>query len=278
MMKAQNLLERPMVEHYAPAPIVSPALDAAGLSDRFSCRLRHGFFTREGGVSTGLYAALNAGPGSSDEPENVAENRARIAAHLGVDATHLLSPYQFHSADVVVVDAPFSGERPRADAIVTATRGLAIGVVTADCGPLLFVDLEAGVIGAAHAGWQGAVGGVIENTIAAMEQSGAKRASMIAVLGPTISQTHYEVGADFEARLLARDTAGAAFFTPGQNSEKRQFDLPGYIMMRLQRVGVAGVDTGLCTYANPERFFSYRRTTHHHEPDYGRQISALCLE
>jgi YfiH family protein len=206
------------------------------------------------------------------------ENRIRVAKHLHIDSTHLLSPYQYHSAEVVTVDMPFSSERPRADAIVTNTRGLAIGVVTADCGPVLFADVDAGVIGAAHAGWQGAVGGVIENTIIAMEKLGAKRVNIIAVLGPTISQPNYEVGADFEAKLLAKDNAGAVFFAAGISADKRQFDLPGYILMRLERAGVAGFDTGLCTYEHSEHFFSYRRTTHRREADYGRQMSALCLE
>ena len=133
-------------------------------------------------------------------------------------------------------------------------------------------------IGAAHAGWQGAVGGIIENTIAAMENLGAKRANMVAVLGPTINQNNYEVGADFEAKILAKDSAGAAFFMAGNSPDKRQFDLPGYILMRLDRAGVAGFDTRLCTYENHDRFFSYRRTTHKHEADYGRQMSAICLE
>lgn len=252
------------------APVQSQVLHAPGL--------HHGFFTRQGGVSAGLYASLNAGPGSNDDTALVRENLALIAVRLGVVPQNLLAPYQFHSPAVVVVKAPFIGERPRADAIVTATRGLAVGVVTADCGPLLFADVAAGVIGAAHAGWQGAVGGVIENTIAAMETLGAKRANMVAVLGPTISQENYEVGADFEVKLLGKDGAGAAFFSRGQNDDKRQFDLPGYIMMRLERAGVQGVDTGLCTYAGADRFFSFRRTTHRQEADYGRQMSALCME
>ena len=256
--------------HASPRPIRHNALEISGVN--------HGFFGRDGGVSSGVYGSLNAGPGSHDEPMLVAKNRSRIAFALGVETDCLLSPYQFHSAEVTIVDAPFAAKRPRADGIVTATRGLAIGVVTADCGPLLFADQEAGVIGAAHAGWQGAVGGVIENTIAAMETLGAKRAQIIAVLGPTISQKNYEVAADFEARLLARDSEGAAFFAAGQTPEKRQFDLPGFILMRLERAGVKGFDTGLCTYASPDAFFSYRRTTHSNEADYGRQMSALCLE
>ena len=259
-----------MTCHASPRPHRHNALEISGVN--------HGFFGRDGGVSSGVYGSLNAGPGSHDEPVLVNENRSRIAFALGVETDCLLSPYQFHSAEVAIVHAPFAAERPRADAIVTATRGLAVGVVTADCGPLLFADFKAGVIGAAHAGWQGAVGGVIENTIMAMETLGAKRANIIAVLGPTISQKNYEVGADFEAKLLARDNEGAAFFAVGQTPEKRQFNLPAYIMRRLAQAGVKGFDTALCTYASPDSFFSYRRTTHRNEADYGRQMSALCLE
>jgi YfiH family protein len=252
------------------APVTAPQLSGPGL--------RHGWFTRTGGVSQGVYASLNAGPGSGDDQALIAENRARIAAHLGVETAYLLSPYQFHSAEVVTVDAPFAGERPRADAIVTATRGLAIGVLTADCGPVLFADMQAGIIGAAHAGWQGAAGGVVEATIAAMLALGAARERIIAVLGPTISQKNYEVGADFEARLMQTDAAGAPFFAPGATPDKRQFDLPHYILMRLARAGVSASWTGHCTYADAERFFSFRRTTHAGEADYGRQLSALVLE
>jgi polyphenol oxidase len=259
-----------MIDDNTLAPTKAEVLDVSGL--------RHGFFTRQGGISSGLYDSLNAGPGSNDTANLIVENRRRIAAYLGVAPAFLVSPYQFHSSDVIVVDAPFSGERPRADAVVTAKAGLAIGVVTADCGPLLFADLRAGVIGAAHAGWQGAAGGVIENTIAAMEKLGSLRSNIVAVLGPTISQSNYEVGADFQDKLLARDQAGAGFFIAGKAKDKRHFDLPGYILMRLARAGVKGFDTALCTYANPDRFFSYRRTTHQNEPDYGRQMSALCLE
>ena len=258
-----------MAENPGLQPAVSKNLDFPGL--------HHGFFTRAGGVSSGLYQSLNAGPGSHDMPLLVTENRARIAAHFGVMPQCLLSPYQFHSADVVVVGEPFSGERPRADAIVTATRGLAIGVVTADCGPLLMVDPDAGIIGAAHAGWQGAIGGVIENTLQAMESLGAVRKRMTAVLGPTISQYNYEVGLDFKEKILGSDQAGCDFFTLGKTPEKWQFDLPGFIMMRLTKAGVAAFSTDLCTYAHPQQFFSYRRSTHQAEPDYGRQISAICL-
>jgi polyphenol oxidase len=259
-----------MTCHESPRPMRHSALEIAGIG--------HGFFGRDGGVSDGVYASLNAGLGSNDEPMLVIENRARIAFALGVENDRLISPYQFHSADVVAVDAPFKSDRPRADAIVTATPGLAVGVVTADCGPLLFADVSAGVVGAAHAGWQGAVSGVIENTIVAMENRGAKRSDIVAVLGPMISQKNYEVGADFEAKILAKDQSASVFFVTGQSADKRQFDLPGYIMMRLLHAGVNGVDLGLCTYSNPERFFSFRRTTHKQEVDYGRQMSAICLE
>lgn len=251
-------------------PVVAKLLAKPGL--------RHGFFTRNGGVSSGVYASLNAGPGSNDDVSSILENRGRIATELGVKANHLLSPFQFHSSEVVIVDQPFSAERPRADGIVTAKRGLAIGVLTADCGPLLFADRKAGVIGAAHAGWKGAVGGVIENTVSAMETLGARKQDIVAVLGPTIGQGNYEVGADFEADLLARDSAGAAFFVAGLAADKRMFDLPGYIMMRLTSAGVQSENLALCTYANAGQFFSYRRSTHKSEIDYGRQLSALCLE
>jgi YfiH family protein len=240
--------------------------------------LRHGWFTRQGGVSSGVYASLNAGPGSNDDAALVAQNRARIAASMGVAASHLLSPYQYHSSEVLAVSAPFAGERPKADALVTRTPGLALAILTADCGPILFADARNGVIGAAHAGWQGALGGVIENTIAAMEKLGAERGSITAVLGPTISQPNYEVGADFEAKAVARDAASAGFFAPGAVADKRWFDLPGCILMRLGRAGVEARWTGQCTYADAGRFFSFRRTTHAGEADYGRQASVIVLE
>jgi polyphenol oxidase len=241
--------------------------------------IRHGFFTREGGVSTGIYASLNGGVGSNDAADKVAENRARMAAALGVAPDRFLTPYQIHSPDVVVADAPWTPEaRPRADAVVTVTPGLAIGVSTADCGPVLFADAEAKVIGAAHAGWRGALGGVTDATIAAMEQLGADRARIVAVLGPMIRQPNYEVGADLVERFAAADPANARFFAAGTRPGHAQFDLPGYIAARLARVGIARIeDTGLCTYADPDRFYSFRRTTHRGEPDYGRHINAIAL-
>ncbi|MGB9294566.1 MAG: peptidoglycan editing factor PgeF [Pseudolabrys sp.] len=242
-------------------------------------RIRHAFFTRSGGVSQGVYASLNGGVGSNDAPDKVAENRARMAAALGVKADRLITPYQIHSADVVVANEPWTREnRPRADAIVTRVPRLAIGVSTADCGPLLFADSEAGVIGAAHAGWRGALTGVIESTIVAMERLGASRDRMTAALGPTIRQPNYEVGPEFVERFLAADPGNARFFGPSQRDGHAMFDLTGYIAERVQRAGIIRFeDLGLCTCAEPGRFFSYRRTTLRGEPDYGRHINAIAL-
>ena len=242
-------------------------------------RIRHGFFTRSGGVSQGVYASLNGGVGSNDAPDKVAENRARMAATLGVAPDRLLTAYQIHSPDVVVADQPWTRDsRPRADAIVTRTRALAIGISTADCGPLLLADAEAGVIGAAHAGWRGALTGVIEAAIAAMEKLGAERSRIAAALGPTIRQPNYEVGPEFVERFLAADADNARFFAPSERAGHALFDLTGYIADRLQRAGIVNFeDLGLCTYAEPERFFSYRRTTRLGEPDYGRHINAIAL-
>jgi YfiH family protein len=242
-------------------------------------RIRHAFFTREGGVSQGVYASLNGGVGSSDAPDNVAENRARMAAALGVVPERFLTAYQIHSPDVVVANAPWTPEaRPRADAIVTGTPRLAIGVSTADCGPLLFADSQAGVIGAAHAGWRGALTGVIESTVAAMEKLGAERARIVAALGPAIRQPNYEVGPEFVARFVAADADNARFFAPSERAGHAMFDLAGYIADRIQRAGIVEFeDLALCNYAEPERFFSYRRTTQRGEPDYGRHINAIAL-
>jgi purine-nucleoside/S-methyl-5'-thioadenosine phosphorylase / adenosine deaminase len=242
-----------------------------------SDRIRHGFFTRAGGVSQGVYATLNGGTGSNDTPDKVAQNRARMAAALGVAPDRLLTAYQIHSPNVVTVDQPWT-ERPRADAIVTRTPKLAVGVSTADCGPLLFADSEAGVVGAAHAGWRGALTGVIEATLAAMEALGAKRSRIAAALGPTIRQPNYEVGPEFIERFLAADPANARFFAPATREGHALFDLTGYIAERVQRAGVDDFeDLGLCTFAEPERFFSYRRMTRLGEADYGRHINAIAL-
>lgn len=241
--------------------------------------IAHGFFTRDGGVSKGLYATLNVGLGSKDARDAVIENRARVARALGVDDDALAMPYQVHSPDVVVVEEPWAhGEGPHADAVVTARRGLAVGVATADCGPILFADRGGRAVGAAHAGWKGAIGGVIEATVAAMERCGAVRGDIVAVLGPTISAEAYEVGPEFVERFLAEAPAHERYFAPSPRAGHAMFDLPAFIMMRLAEAGVGRAENlALCTYADEDRFFSYRRTTHRREPDYGRLVSAIAL-
>jgi YfiH family protein len=241
--------------------------------------IRHAFFTREGGVSDGIYQSLNGGIGSNDAPENVKENRARMAKALGVAPTHFVSCYQVHSPDVIVATEPWTRENaPRADAIVTRTPGLAIGVSTADCGPVLFADGEANVVGAAHAGWKGALTGVVEATIAAMEKLGASRGNISAAIGPLIRQPNYEVGAEFVEHFTVTDKTNAGHFIPSKRAGHAMFDLPGFIKSRLEAAEIKSVeDLGLCTYAEPDRFFSYRRTTHRGEPDYGRHINAIAL-
>ena len=251
-------------------PIRAPALDFPGV--------RHAFFTREGGVSEGVYASLNGGGGSSDASERVAENRARMAAALGVAAGCLLVPYQVHSADAVALSSPWAAsERPRCDGIVTATPGLALGVTGADCGMILFADPRARVVGAAHAGWKGARDGVIEATVAAMTALGASSSGVTAVLGPCIAQASYEVGPEF-VRGFADDPEAPRYFVASRNEGRSMFDLHGYIALRAARAGV-GVfsDLTLDTYADEARFFSYRRKTHRGEADYGRLVSAIAI-
>jgi len=241
--------------------------------------IRHAFFTRAGGVSEGLYESLNGGIGSKDAPDRVRENRARMASILGVASTHFVTCYQIHSPDVIVAEKPWTRDNsPRADAIVTRVPGLAIGVTTADCGPILFADERAGVIGATHAGWKGALIGVLEATIAAMVTLGAQRGRIRAALGPMIRQPNYEVGAEFIERFKAADAANDRFFAPAARPGHAMFDLSGYIRSRLERAEIQNIeDLGLCTYADPARFFSYRRTTHRAEPDYGRHVNAIAL-
>jgi hypothetical protein len=241
--------------------------------------IRHAFFTREGGVSQGVYASLNAGVGSGDDQRLVTENRARMASALGVAPERLLSVYQVHSPDVVVAEEPWPADaRPRADAIVTRRPGLAIAASTADCGPVLFTDAQARVIGAAHAGWRGALAGVTEATIAAMERLGAERARIVAAIGPMIRQPSYEVGLEVMAEFVAERAANARFFAASKNHGRVMFDLPGYIAARLAREGIETIeDIGVCTYADAERFYSYRRMTHLGEPDYGRHLNAIAL-
>jgi YfiH family protein len=252
-------------------------LQAASLAKL--AHIRHGFFTRAGGVSEGIYASLNGGVGSNDAPDNVTENRKRMAAKLGVSPDRLLSLYQIHSPEVIVAEKPWTREnRPRADGVVTRKPSLAIGVSTADCGPLLFADSQAGVIGAAHAGWRGAFTGVIEATVTAMEKLGADRSRITAALGPTISQPNYEVGPEFVERFVSADAANARFFKTSERTGHALFNLNGYIAALIQRAGIVNYeDLGLCTYADPDRFYSFRRTTHRGEPDYGRHINAIAL-
>jgi hypothetical protein len=241
-------------------------------------RVSHGFFGRAGGVSEGpLYRGLNVGLGSKDQPEAVRENRARVANWFGTDVDHLATLYQVHSPDVVTV-GEFSGDRPHADGQVTDKPGIVLGILTADCGPVLFADGDAGVIGAAHAGWKGAFDGVLENTIDAMLRLGAKRERIAASLGPSISAANYEVGPEFVERFVARNPDWAKFFVPSAKAGHSMFDLPGFTVARLQAAGVKAESLGICTYADEENFFSYRRTTHRQEPDYGRQISAIMLK
>ncbi len=238
--------------------------------------LRHGFFTRRGGASSGIFAGLNCGAGSSDLREAVSINRDRVAEALGLTAQALVGVHQVHSADVVTVQAPL-GAPVRADAMVTATPGLALSVLTADCQPVLFADRAAGVIGAAHAGWRGALSGVLEATVDAMEALGARRADVVAIIGPTISQRAYEVGPEFLDAFLAEDGGYSRFFAGGEG-DRMHFDLPGFGLHRLRAAGVGRAEwTRHCTYSDPERFFSYRRSVHRHEADFGRLISAIRL-
>lgn len=238
--------------------------------------LRHGFFTRKGGASSGIFHGLNCGPGSSDLAEVVAINRARVALAMDLPAEALLTANQVHSADVLAVTAPFA-DRPRADGLVTATPGLALAVLTADCQPVLFADAEAGVIGAAHAGWRGTRDGVLEATVEAMIALGARRGQITAVIGPTISQAAYEVGPEFVESFVDEDRDSARFFANGRG-DRALFDLPGFGLHRLRAAGIKHAEwTRHCTYRDPERFFSFRRTTHAGEADYGRLISVIRL-
>ena len=240
--------------------------------------VQHGFFTRKGGASSGIFGGLNCGLGSSDQSEIVSINRARVAEAMGVAVSHLVTVHQTHSADVATVDAPLTPAKPKADAIVTATPGLALSILTADCQPVLFADPAAGVVGAAHAGWKGAMDGILEATVEAMVTLGASRAGITAVIGPCISQRAYEVGPEFIDRLLDEDPENQRFFAGGTDPDHPMFDLPAYGLSRLRAAGVGeALWSGHCTYSDPDRFYSYRRTTHAGEADYGRLISAIRL-
>ncbi len=249
--------------------ITSDALHFPGIT--------HGFFTRQGGYSSGIFSSLNCGLGSGDDIALVTKNREKVAREMGVAHSHLVSVFQVHSADVIVVDAPFS-KRPKVDGLVTNKRGLALGILTADCGPVLLADHGAGVIGACHAGWKGALTGVTDSTIKAMEGLGANRKNIVAVLGPTISQKAYEVGPEFPKPFLQQNLTHEKYFIPSLKSNHYMFDLPTYLIDRMKAFGVGQVnDLNLCTYSDSERFFSYRRCTHLGEIDYGRLISAIAL-
>jgi len=241
--------------------------------------IRHGFFTRQGGASRGLYASLNCGQGSKDDPVAVIENRARVAAHLGSASGDVQTLYQIHSATPHIVDRLVDREAlPRGDALVTRTRGLVLGILTADCAPVLFADAEAGVVGAAHAGWRGALGGILEATVATMESLGAQRSRTFAVLGPTIGAKSYEVGSEFVAAFEEADSGNAQFFTIPKGRTTPHFDLPSFVMDRLGKLGLRKIERNApCTYENESMFFSFRRATHRKEPDYGRQISAIVV-
>lgn len=237
---------------------------------------QHGFFTRQGGASSGVFEGLNCGYGSSDQKDIVQINRSRVAEAMGVSPDHLAGVHQVHSAEVVAVDAPPS-EAPKADGIVTATKGIALGILTADCQPVLFADVAAGVIGAAHAGWKGALNGVLSATVNEMEQLGAQRTNIAAVIGPTISQRNYEVGPEFRGAFLSVDQSYERFFLQG-HGDRLQFDLPAFGLHQLKSLGLQKIAwTGHCTYAEPGRFFSYRRSVHQKEADYGRLIAAITL-
>jgi len=240
--------------------------------------VRHGFFTREGGVSMGIYKSLNCGTGSRDDRALVFKNRSRAAAALGLAPGRLATPYQVHGTDAVIVDAVWPpGQGPKADAVVTDRRGIAVGVGTADCGPVLLADAGAHVVAAAHAGWRGALAGILESAVRAMEQLGARRERIVGVLGPMISQRNYEVGRDVIEAFTSADQANARFFVPSMRAGHAMFDLPGYIIARLLAAGVAADDMRLCTYADATRFYSYRRATHQSEADYGRLLSAIAI-
>lgn len=240
--------------------------------------LSHGFFGSGGGVSEGLYASLNAGAGSDDNPEAVATNRARIAAAVGADdGAHLLSCHQYHSANVVYIEAPFTA-RPKADAMVTTTPGLALAILTADCVPILFADEQAGIIGAAHSGWKGALGGIVEATTEAMTALGADPARLTAAIGPCIGQASYEVGPEFRDTFLATADGSARFFAPGKG-DRLQFDIQGFVHARLVRAGLSRIDViPHDTCAMADTYFSNRRRNHQNLPDYGRNASVIMLK
>lgn len=236
----------------------------------------HGFFGRAGGVSTGIYSSLNAGLGSADDPANTAENRLRCRETLG--AGHLLTLHQIHSPEIVIVTEPWTGQGPRADGMATRLKGVALGVLAADCMPFLFIDAEAEVIGAAHAGWRGALAGVLEATVRAMVSIGANAENIVAAVGPSLRQPNFEVGLDVLETFTQKYPDTDQFFAPGASPDKRQFDLVGFGRARLAAAGVGALDDiGVCTLADSDAYFSYRASRRANEPDYGRNLSAIAL-
>lgn len=263
-------MNKPVSQPQPIAPLHHASLSASGIA--------HGFFTRQGGVSTDVYTSLNGGVGSQDRLEDVLENRARMARNIGISPDRLLVPYQIHSTDVVAVSEPWAADaRPRADGLVTRTRQLGLGTTGADCGMILFADAENQVIGACHSGWKGALNDIPGATVKAMIALGAKASAISAVLGPCIHQPSYEVGPEFISHFLAQSKSHASFFKPSAKENHFHFDLPGFIQMRAGEAGIKFESLGLDTYADEERFFSFRRTTHKQEPDYGRLVSAIAL-
>lgn len=248
-------------------------LTASNLSQ--TSGIAHGFFGRQGGVSEGIFASLNCGPGSGDVREHVIENRNRVSKTLGGEK--LLTLYQIHSPNAVIASEPWE-QGPQADALATNVPGLALGILTADCAPVLFADSKARVIGAAHAGWKGALTGVTDSVLAKMESLGADRAHISAAVGPCIRQANYEVGPEFIARFAEADADNTRFFVPSDKGDHWRFNLEGYVVHRLQNSGIANIEPlSACTYARSDDFFSFRRATHHAERDYGRQVSAIVL-
>jgi len=255
--------------------VTAPALAAA-------TGMAHGFFLRRGGMSKGIYRSLNCGYGSNDEPKNVRNNRQQVAARLGVDSPNLMTLYQLHSPNVITVERPWTAEQaPRADAMVTGKPGMALGILTADCAAVLFGAPDQGIIGAAHAGWKGALHGVLGATISAMETLGARRGGIIAAIGPCISQPSYEVGGEFRTRFIDADATYQRFFIPSPDPEPTDhwhFDLPAFVTAALEAESIGRVEQiNVCTYVNEQDFFSHRRSTHRGEQDYGRNVSAICL-
>lgn len=253
-----------------PIPITHSLLDAAGV--------RHGFFTREGGVSAGLYEGLNTGLGSSDDPAAVRENRARVACALGGEPDDLASGYQIHSDIALLAETGWGDDRPEGDAVVTTTPGVICGILTADCAPVLLADSQAGVVAAAHAGWKGALGGVIQSTVDLMKTADADPARIVAVVGPCIAQASYEVDEAFERRFLDQAPGSGRFFILGERPDRRLFDLPGFVLWRLEQAGVEQAAwTGHDTRPDAARFYSNRRAFLNGEPDFGRMMSAIRL-